>query len=92
MIGPNDKRGEPTPLDDRGLGVMREMRGNLEADEAIRAVRLVIDRAQDVAGAADVRNGDFVPDLLDRLAGRSRRFDLAVIIASRNGFGESRRV
>ena len=48
----------------RALGVVREVRVDLERDVAVLAVALVVDGPQDVAGVADVVGGERDEDLL----------------------------
>ena len=48
---------------ERGVGVVREGRLDLERDEAVRVVRLVPDRPQHVAGELHVQHRDLVVDL-----------------------------
>src|SRR5439155_23111083 len=45
---------EAPPLGDRALRVARQVGGDLQADVAVAALRLVVDRAADVGGGADV--------------------------------------
>ncbi|MGY4314565.1 hypothetical protein ACVWW1_003892 [Bradyrhizobium sp. JR3.5] len=68
---------EPLGLRDRALGVHREIGRHFEADEAVAAMALVVDRAQHVGGVLDVLDrevfeqvGDRAVALLEGLADR----------------------
>jgi hypothetical protein len=66
-------------LVDRGLGVVREVRIDLERDPAILAAARVPHRLQDVAGAADVVARQRDEDLLRLGLGLGDGFDLLVV-------------
>ncbi|MFK4398648.1 hypothetical protein ABIF31_005205 [Bradyrhizobium elkanii] len=57
---------EPFGLRDRALGVHREIGRHLEADEAVAAVAVVVDRAQHVGGALDVLDRKVLEQVGDR--------------------------
>ena len=61
------------------LGVVREVRVDLERDPAVLAVALVPDGAQDVAGVADVVLGELPEDLLGIVVGGAQLTDLVVV-------------
>ena len=75
-----DQRVQALGLVDRGLGVVREVRVDLERDPAVLAVALVPDGAQDVAGVADVVRGEREKiSLGSRLAAGDELADLVVV-------------
>ena len=57
QVGPVDQPPQRPRLGDRGLGVMREPRVDLDRHPAIHAVGRVVDRPQDVTGPAHVEGG-----------------------------------
>ena len=67
-------------LVDRGLGVVREVRVDLERDPAVLAVAVVPDAAEHVAGGADVVAREREEDLLRLgLGGARTSLDLVVV-------------
>ena len=69
QVRPIDARPQPPRLGDRAGGVVRQLGRDLHADVAVAGVGVVIDRPEDVGGAAQV--GDRQP-LIDALGVRGR--------------------
>ena len=59
-----DQRVQALGLLDRALGVVGEVRVDLERDPAVLAVAVVVDLLEQVAGALDVADGELEEDLL----------------------------
>jgi hypothetical protein len=72
QVGPVDRPPQPPRFDQRRAGVGGELRGHLEAHEAVRAPRPVVHRAQDVRGVAYVADRQAFVDG-SRVAARTRR-------------------
>jgi hypothetical protein len=79
-VGPVDQPVQAPGLLDRGLGLVREVRVDLEGDPAVAAAALVVDAAQLVAGGADVVAREREEDLLRvGLAARDQLAELVVV-------------
>ena len=74
-----DELEEPHGLGLGLLGVVREVRVNLERDPAVLALALVPDGAEDVAGVADVVLGELPEDLLGIVVLAAQLADLVVV-------------
>ncbi len=75
-----------------GGGVIGQVGLNLDRDEAIGAIRLVVDRAQDVGGVADVGDLDLLEDPPRVVPGLDLAPDEVVVLAAGNGLAEDGRV
>jgi hypothetical protein len=76
---------------ERGVGVVRERRVDLEAHEAVGALGPVVDRRQHVGGGADVLDRQRLVDLTRRAAGESAD-PLGIPGTAEHGGAEDRRV
>ena len=74
---------EPVRLPHSRLGVVREARRHLEADEAVAAGRPLEDGQEEVGGLAEVADGERLEDLLGRLALGGQRAQLVVVVRAR---------
>ena len=74
-----DELEEPHGLGLGLLGVVREVRVNLERDPAVLALALVPDGTEDVAGVADVVLGELPEDLLGVVVLAAQLADLVVV-------------
>ena len=79
QVGLLDQRVQALGLGDRALGVVGEVRVDLERDPAVLAVALVPDGPQDVAGVADVVARKREEDLLRVGLARRELADLVVV-------------
>jgi hypothetical protein len=72
---------QPARLDDGADGIVSQVGGDLQADEAIFAVARVEGRAQNIAGALDIGHHQIFVNLFRREPRGSRRVDLFVVSA-----------
>ena len=78
-----DRAPEPVRLAHRPLRVVREPRGDLEADEAVATRRSLEHRQEQVGRVTDVTDGDRLVDLLRGLSLGGERVQLGVVVAAR---------
>ena len=88
------RRPEPQRLGDRRFGVVGQVGRAFQADIAIPALRLVVDRAQHIGGAVDIGDRQMLVDCGDAVVGLGLELfqRIRVFVALADGLLEDRRV
>jgi hypothetical protein len=92
-VRPVDEPPQLTGLGDRALGLVRQSGVHLDRHPSVDAVGRVVDRAEHVAGPADVRRGDHAHGLFDVDTAHPQIAQLTVVeLAAADRLLEDRRV
>ena len=79
-VGALDRSPQALGVRDRPLGIVRQVRGDLQADVAVHPVQALVDGPQDVCGVADVPPGEGLEDLRRGHPGPGRLAQQVVVV------------
>ena len=79
-LGALDRSPQALGVRDRPFGIVRQVRGDLQADVAVHPVQALVDGPQDVCGVADVPPGEGLEDLRRGHPGPGRLAQQVVVV------------